>query len=450
MPLEATGPPTEARADLLDVRVLAVRPPLPVARQAVLPGNLPSLALLGHSSLLQLQRTAGNAAVAGGLAVLANAQPASVQRCGSVPPDECPCHAEESSAEAEPGAPVAQRQPMGAPVVQRAAADVGSAPLVQRTTVGPILDEYFSPLSSPRVWVMEETDPYTVLVRGWQPVIDGQAWLLTHLEQNAADWAARHRTTPGWRAGTTGHDPAAASNSVPHPPGTDPTTCRNAFLPYVAGEAVRRNPLLPFGPLLPRIETWELHTCAIGSFVLRATVDAIDEAAGTATVSIWMQNEMSRASFGRFADQAVLSGQQIQYMWWHWRVPHRWVPAPAPPPTPPSPAPPVALTADLLFDFDSSIVRPEARSALVATLPALRTRPSTNVVGHTDSAGTDEYNQGLSERRAHAVVAALVAEDGSLAGRLHASGRGELEPIDTNDTPVGRRRNRRVELVSTP
>ena len=95
-------------------------------------------------------------------------------------------------------------------------------------------------------------------------------------------------------------------------------------------------------------------------------------------------------------------------------------------------------------------MRPEARSALVATLPALRTRPSTNVVGHTDSAGTDEYNQGLSERRAHAVVAALVAEDGSLAGRLHASGRGELEPIDTNDTPVGRRRNRRVELVSTP
>jgi outer membrane protein OmpA-like peptidoglycan-associated protein len=333
----------------------------------------------------------------------------------------------------------------GTAAVQRAEPDVGSALVVQRTTVGPILDEYFSPFSSPRVWVMEETDPYTVLVRGWQPVIDGQAWLLNHLEQHAADWAARHRTTPGWRPGMTGHDPAAASNSVPNPPGTDPTTCRNAFLPYAGGEAAKIL-LGPTGQLLPRIETWELHTCAIGSFVLRATVDAIDQAAGTATVNIWMQNEMSQASFGRFADYAVLSGQATQYMWWHWRVPHRWVPAPPSPP--PSPLP--ALPSDLLFGFDSATVRPAARSALVAMLPALRARPSTNVVGHTDSVGTDVYNQSLSERRAHAVVAALVAEDASLAAQLHASGRGESEPVDTNDTPEGRQRNRRVELISTP
>ena len=325
---------------------------------------------------------------------------------------------------------------------------VATGPMVQRTTVGPILDSYFSPFSSPRVWVMEETDPYTVLVRGWQPVIDGQAWLLTHLEHNAADWAARHRTTAGWRPGMSGADPAAAMNSVQHPPGTDPATCRNAFLPYLAGEVARG--LLPGGQVLPRIETWELHTCAIGSFVLRATVDAIDVAAGTATVNIWMQNEMSRSSFGRFADQAILSGQATQYMWWHWRVQHRWVPAPAPPPPPPPPAPPLVLSSDLLFDFDSATVLPQARSALTATLPALRTRPSTNIVGHTDSVGTDEYNQRLSERRAQAVVAFLVAQDGSLAGRLHASGRGESEPVDTNNTPAGRQRNRRVELVSTP
>ncbi|WP_148311598.1 hypothetical protein [Amycolatopsis japonica] len=162
---------------------------------------------------------------------------------------------------------------------------------------------------------MEESDPYTVLVRGWQPVIDGEAWLLNHLEQNAAEWDTRHRTTPSWSPGMTGHDPAAASNSVPHPPGTDPATCRNAFIPYVAGE-VGRGLAGPVGPLLPRIETWELHTCAIGSFVLRATVDAIDQTAGTATVNIWMQNEMSRSSFGRFASRAVVSGQATQYMWW--------------------------------------------------------------------------------------------------------------------------------------
>lgn len=399
MPLRTARPPAEAGT----TRV-------PVAR-APLPGNL--------ASLLQLQRAAGNAAVAGRVAALAD-----VQRCGPVAPDECPCRAED------------------APAVQRAA---GPAPVVQRTTVGPILDEYFSPLSSPRVWVMEETDPYTVLVRRWQPVIGAQAWLLNHLEQNAADWATRHRTTPGWRPGTTDHDPAAASNSVPHPPGTDPTTCGIAFAPYVAGQTGRS--LIPGGQLLPRIETWELHTCAIGSFSLRATVDAIDPAAGTATVNIWMQNEMSRASFGRFARWAVLSGQATQYMWWHWRVQHRWVPTPPPPPPAP---PPLVLAADLLFDFNSATVRPDARAALVAVLPAVRARPSVNVVGHTDSVGTDAYNQRLSEQRAQAIVAALVAEDPSLAGRLHVSGRGESKPVDTNRTAAGRQHNRRVELDPPP
>ncbi|WP_136706197.1 OmpA family protein [Agromyces sp. H66] len=418
----------------------------------------PPFASLPRTSLLALQRTAGNAAVAADVAARLSTPVTRVQRTASNAPGACPCDAEDASAEVELDTPTAQRQTTdaGAAAIQRSRAVGNPGLVVQRTTVGPILDEYFSPFSSPRVWVMEESDPYTVLVRRWQPVIDGQAWLLTHLEQNTADWAARHRTTPGWRPGMTGHDPAAAMNSVPSPPGTDPVTCRNAFVPYLAGEAVRRAPLpIPGVPpfpreLLPRIETWELHTCAIGSFVLRATLDAIDEAAGTATVNIWMQNEMSRASFGRFADRAVLSGQETQYMWWHWRVQHRWVPAPPPPPPPPTPAPPLPLSGDLLFDFDSAVVRPEARSALVATLPSLRVSPSTNVVGHTDSVGTDEYNQRLSEQRARAVIATLVAEDRSLAGRLHAAGRGESQPIDTNDTPEGRRRNRRVELLPTP
>lgn len=449
MSLRTAHPPTEAGTDPLVTGAPAGRESLPVTRQPAIPGSLHPQAPFHGASLLQLQRAAGNAAVARRVAALAGAPAASVQRCGSTPAAECPCHDEESSAGVEPAGPVAQRQESSTAPVQRSAVAAGSAPVVQRTTVGPILDQYFSPFSSPRVWVMEEADPYTVLVRAWQPVIEAQAWLLTHLEQNAAEWAARHRTTAGWVPGMTGHDPAAASNAVASPPGTDPITCRNAFLPYIAGEAVRNNPLVPLGQLLPRIETWELHTCAIGSFALRATVDTIDEAAGTATVNVWMQNEMSRSSFGKFADQAVLSGQATQYMWWHWRVPHRWVPTPPPPPPPP-PLPPLVLTGDLLFAFDSADVRPEARSALVGVLPALRARPSTNVVGHTDSAGTDEYNQGLSERRAQAVVAALVQEDASLAGRLHPSGRGESEPVQSNDTAAGRTRNRRVELVSTP
>jgi outer membrane protein OmpA-like peptidoglycan-associated protein len=119
-------------------------------------------------------------------------------------------------------------------------------------------------------------------------------------------------------------------------------------------------------------------------------------------------------------------------------------------PPPPPPPPPVVLPTNVLFGFDSSEVTSEGRTTLRGLLPRLRSSPATQVVGHTDDRGSDAYNQGLSDRRARAVVEALVQEDPTLAGRLQPSGRGEREPIDTNATPDGRKRNRRVELVFTP
>jgi OOP family OmpA-OmpF porin len=68
------------------------------------------------------------------------------------------------------------------------------------------------------------------------------------------------------------------------------------------------------------------------------------------------------------------------------------------------------------------------------------------VAGHTDSVGTDQYNQGLSERRANSVRDYLV-EQGVRASRLTAVGYGENRPVATNDTADGRQENRRVELV---
>ncbi len=68
------------------------------------------------------------------------------------------------------------------------------------------------------------------------------------------------------------------------------------------------------------------------------------------------------------------------------------------------------------------------------------------IVGHTDSSGSDDYNQRLSERRADAASGYLMAE-GVAPERIRAVGMGEQEPIASNDTEVGRQENRRVEVA---
>jgi outer membrane protein OmpA-like peptidoglycan-associated protein len=68
------------------------------------------------------------------------------------------------------------------------------------------------------------------------------------------------------------------------------------------------------------------------------------------------------------------------------------------------------------------------------------------IVGHTDSQGSDEYNQGLSQRRASAASTYLMAQ-GVSAARLRTLGRGEMEPVASNDAESGRQLNRRVEIA---
>lgn len=100
------------------------------------------------------------------------------------------------------------------------------------------------------------------------------------------------------------------------------------------------------------------------------------------------------------------------------------------------------------FDFDKSTLRPESRQTLDEATEVLRQYPDirVEVAGHTDSIGSDQYNQGLSERRAQAVYDYLVG-NGINASRLNARGYGENSPIADNATREGRQRNRRVELV---
>jgi OOP family OmpA-OmpF porin len=101
------------------------------------------------------------------------------------------------------------------------------------------------------------------------------------------------------------------------------------------------------------------------------------------------------------------------------------------------------------FDYDRSEVKPEFLADIRRVADFLRANAGTvaNLEGHTDSAGTSEYNQGLSERRVNAVRNILINEFGLEAGRVTATGYGESRPVATNDTPAGRALNRRVVTV---
>ena len=104
---------------------------------------------------------------------------------------------------------------------------------------------------------------------------------------------------------------------------------------------------------------------------------------------------------------------------------------------------------DIYFDFDSDRIREESGPTLREIANLLRRHPDWRLAisGHTDGIGDDRYNLELSARRAAAVKAALTGMEGIGENRLTTSGAGETSPKDRNDTPEGRARNRRVELV---
>jgi OOP family OmpA-OmpF porin len=127
-------------------------------------------------------------------------------------------------------------------------------------------------------------------------------------------------------------------------------------------------------------------------------------------------------------------------------------PAPAPAPKPaPAPQPPAAskvtYAADAFFDFDKSVLKPEAKAKLDDLAGKVKgiNLEVIIAVGHTDSVGTDAYNQKLSVRRAEAVKAYLVSK-GIEKNRVYTEGKGEKQPVADNKTSEGRAKNRRVEI----
>jgi OOP family OmpA-OmpF porin len=127
-----------------------------------------------------------------------------------------------------------------------------------------------------------------------------------------------------------------------------------------------------------------------------------------------------------------------------------------PPPPPPEPTPmptPVAVKQRIVlrgvnFAFNSSDIQPSARPVLDQAAEILKSNPgiAVRVEGHTDSIGSEEYNQALSLRRAESVYRYLV-NAGVDPERFRVEGFGESRPIASNDTEVGRAQNRRVELI---
>jgi OOP family OmpA-OmpF porin len=121
--------------------------------------------------------------------------------------------------------------------------------------------------------------------------------------------------------------------------------------------------------------------------------------------------------------------------------------APAAPVPPAVAASKVTFAADAFFDFDKSVLKPEGRAKLDDLTSKIRDVNLEVIiaVGHTDSIGTDAYNQRLSVRRAEAVKAYLVSK-GIERNRVYTEGKGEKQPVADNRTKEGRAKNRRVEI----
>ena len=125
-------------------------------------------------------------------------------------------------------------------------------------------------------------------------------------------------------------------------------------------------------------------------------------------------------------------------------------PKPAPAPAKPAPKPvaeKVTLAADVLFDFDKSVLKPEGKNKLddLASKVKAINLEVVIAIGHTDSIGSDAYNQKLSVRRAESVKAYMVSK-GVEPNRIYTEGKGEKQPVASNKTKEGRQKNRRVEI----
>jgi len=139
-----------------------------------------------------------------------------------------------------------------------------------------------------------------------------------------------------------------------------------------------------------------------------------------------------------------------------WKAEDMTIDCGAEPPVAKVPAPPPApvyekmtVSAEALFDHDKSVLKLEGKAALQELGDSIKAKGARvvdiDVIGHTDSDGTEEYNQALSERRAQS-VSDYLASEGVDSNIIDVSGQGESNPVASNATSEGRALNRRVDI----
>lgn len=193
--------------------------------------------------------------------------------------------------------------------------------------------------------------------------------------------------------------------------------------------------------------------------IVCASVGALAGGAAGAAIAHHSDNHTKRHTYLGTAIGAIALGTAGYFICQNDTAP-KAAPAAAPAPAPkaaPAPAPaeePAPASAKKIilrgvnFAFDSAEITPESQVILQSAADVLKEDSTikVSIAGHTCSIGTDEYNQGLSERRAKAVLQNLVSQ-GIAAERLQSAGKGESQPVADNATKDGRAQNRRVELA---
>jgi hypothetical protein len=177
------------------------------------------------------------------------------------------------------------------------------------TTISAILTAFFAPIDlGERLWLMPETDSYTKIVRSWGPVVEHLDKLKREAVSRPLEWDTDHKSTSRWVPPTFGYvrpPNCGWDELIRKPPGTDSDTASRNLIAY----------------MLTGYATQELHTSSIGSFRIMATADEVDVATRKIILDVWMYNEMSARSFGKFAHRWPFEGRPMrsQFMWWNWK-----------------------------------------------------------------------------------------------------------------------------------